>query len=384
MKKKNRRMPVISLIMLDVGLTIAGLGLYLLYDYVMPHAGGEGVVVAQIDSESTNTFSLPNRSEPVQESDEQPAETEYAHTTTKTTGEAQTGDNDSPATTTVTTAPAETETKRTTKNKYDNTGVDEYETDNISVSQVLNATVDSTEIGHYSNDEADITVYQKSIFEGKEKITYYVADVYVTNVGAIRTALAEDTYGKNIKESVSDMAGNNNAIWAVNGDFYGNSEEGLVVRNGVKYRDNLNDVDICVLYTDGSMETFPHSNFDMDEVMEKGVWQAWCFGPMLLDGNGNVLDSFNTTTYLNSANPRSAIGCVAPGHYVFMTVDGRDKGYSRGATMSELAALMAHEGCKVAYNLDGGMSALMYYDGDIINEPDRGGRSISDIIYVGR
>lgn len=216
-----------------------------------------------------------------------------------------------------------------------------------------------------------------------EKITYYTADIYVTNVRYFKTAFAESEYGKNIKDTIDNIAEENNAILAVNGDFYGNGEDGIVIRNGVLYRSNINDADICVLFTDGTMKTYSPQDFNCDNVISAGAWQAWTFGPALLDGTGNVLSSFNTTSYLNSENPRTAIGYVSPGHYVFVVVDGRSEGHSKGATLSELAQIMAHEGCISAYNLDGGKSSGMVFKGSYINEPVSGGREVSDIVYIG-
>ncbi|MDF2486836.1 MAG: hypothetical protein K0R46_3004, partial [Herbinix sp.] len=138
-----------------------------------------------------------------------------------------------------------------------------------------------------------------------------------------------------------------------------------------------------VLFTDGTMKTYSPEEFDASEVIDQGAWQAWTFGPELLDGDGHILASFNTTSYLNSTNPRGAIGYVEPGHYKFVVVDGRDKGYSKGVTLSELAQIMVNEGSKTAYNLDGGKSAAMVYDGSYVNQPAQGGRTISDIIYIG-
>jgi exopolysaccharide biosynthesis protein len=179
------------------------------------------------------------------------------------------------------------------------------------------------------------------------------------------------------------MAENNDAVLTISGDFYGNSEEGVVIRNGVLYRSVVNDADICVLFTDGTMKTYSPEEFDVDEVIQKGAWQAWTFGPELLDGSGNVLSSFNTTSYLNEENPRCALGYIEEGHYIFVVVDGRDVGYSKGATLSELAQIMSDEGCLTAYNLDGGKSAAMVFDGEYVNQPSEGGRTISDIVYIG-
>ena len=74
---------------------------------------------------------------------------------------------------------------------------------------------------------------------------------------------------------------------------------------------------------------------------------------------------------------------MSAGHYIFVTVDGRNEGYSKGATLSELAAIMSDEGCMSAFNLDGGKSAMTYFNNSIVNAPDGGGRDLSDIIYIG-
>jgi exopolysaccharide biosynthesis protein len=60
---------------------------------------------------------------------------------------------------------------------------------------------------------------------------------------------------------------------------------------------------------------------------------------------------------------------------------GKDKG-SDGIRLSAFSQLMADLGCKVAYNLDGGDSAQMYWNGAIINKSNNESRVISDIIYI--
>lgn len=372
----KKRMPVWLMVLLDTGLTAAAIGTFMLFDYVLPQSSGTtGTVVAQVDSSAENNFALPSTTSDSELNSESSSST--GSTTISVT------EQDTQTTTTTTDSTKKSHSDKQAVNKYDNEVTDEYSTDTNAVSSITNAAITSTELNHYTSDTADITLFQKSIGEGSDKITYYVSDVYVTNAGVIQTAFANNTYGKNIKSSIYDMSSEHNAVWSINGDFYGNSESGVVIRNGVKYRDNLNDADVCVLFTDGTMKTYSPSEFDSDTVIAEGAWQAWNFGPSLLDGSGNVLSSFNTTTYLNSNNPRSAIGYVEAGHYIFVTVDGRNEGYSRGVNLSELAAIMADEGCQMAYNLDGGKSAMMYYDGSIINQPDGDGREISDIIYIG-
>lgn len=128
------------------------------------------------------------------------------------------------------------------------------------------------------------------------------------------------------------------------------------------------------------METIPASLFNVDQIKESGAWQIWSFGPMLLD-QGHAMETFNSQ--VNPDNPRSAIGYYEPGHYCFVVVDGRQPGYSNGMTLNELSELFETLGCQIAYNLDGGQSAIMTFMGKIVNSPYNGGRNVSDIVYVG-
>ncbi|MBR1422341.1 MAG: phosphodiester glycosidase family protein [Ruminococcus sp.] len=369
--KKRKMLPFWALIIIDVLGICSGMGVYLLFDYIMPHKlDVKTEVVAEVDS--SRSFDLPSDSSQADtaDSESEPADSISDHDLGKGKRPSRRGDSE----------PEREDGKRNLSNQY----TYNVESDESEFRRILDANTNTELIGHSRTDNADVSVYEKSLLDGDEKITYYLADVYVSNAGDILTAFAEDTFGKNIKDTVYNMAEDNNALFAVNGDYYGNAENGIVIRNGVKYRDTTNDADVLVLYTDGVMRAYLPEEYDPDEVIAQGAWQAWNFGPSLLDGEGGLNKTFNTTSYLNSKNPRSAAGYVEPGHYIFATVDGRDKGYSSGATLSELAAIMSKEGCVYAYNLDGGKSAMMYFDGRILNRPDGGGRDMSDIIYVER
>ena len=113
-------------------------------------------------------------------------------------------------------------------------------------------------------------------------------------------------------------------------------------------------------------------------MLDDTVWQAWAFGPAL-DENGAVCDTSDSK--IKVKNPRGAIGYYEPGHYCFIVVDGRQSGYSDGMTLDELAHTFASLGCVRAYNLDGGATAMMVFQGAVVSQPTNGGRSSSDIIY---
>ena len=209
-------------------------------------------------------------------------------------------------------------------------------------------------------------------------VAYYVADVWVKNISSFRTAFAKKQYGQGIHQEFLKMARDNNAVVAISGDYYGARAKGIVVRNGQLYRDILFE-DVCVLYQDGVMETYAKDEFNIDEAIARKAYQIWSFGPKLLD-NGQPMQDFNSS--VKKANPRCAIGYYEPGHYCFVTIDGRQPGYSDGMTLQALSQLFYDLGCKTAYNLDGGQTAMMAYGNQLVNHPINGGRESSDIIYI--
>ena len=228
----------------------------------------------------------------------------------------------------------------------------------------------------YTSPDISITVSEETL----GRTTYYLADIYVRDITCFRSAMAGDTYGSGFRDSIADMAALNNALLAVNGDYYGNTNEGVVIRNGVIYRANRTNCDVCVLYYDGTMQVMPGASFSVEDAVERGAWQAWTFGPALLDTDGSVLTSFDSTGRIISANPRTAIGYYEPGHYCLVVVDGR--GESAGITLPDLSQLFYDLGCTAAYNLDGGNSSIMVWNSEVINDPSGGGRESSDALLI--
>ena len=239
-----------------------------------------------------------------------------------------------------------------------------------------------TSLGTAKTDDYSITVTKYQEYD----TAIYVADITVSSAEIIKTALADDTYGKNITAYTSTIASENQAVLAINGDYYGAQESGYVIRNGVAYRETSDGEDILVLYADGSMKVLDSDDVTVQELLDQGVWQAWSFGPGLLsDGEVTVGENTEVSRAMNS-NPRTAIGQIDDNHYVFVVSDGRTD-ESKGLSLYELAEFMESLGCRTAYNLDGGGSSTMYFNGSVINNPTTNGRirerAVSDIVYIG-
>jgi len=242
----------------------------------------------------------------------------------------------------------------------------------------------------YSSPNVSITIEKMTKGEGREQITYYVANIYISKIECFQTYLAKGKYGSG-KEEVLDMHIASGALLAMSGDYYNSANSTLrnvVIRNGHAYKVNNTSLEVCVLYYDGVMETFGRKEFNDKDVRaaaeERGIWQAWTFGPSFLDDEGKARESFkNVTPYQMKEHPRAAIGYYEPGHYCFVVVDGRQTGYSKGVSPFEFAEIFEELGCKVAYNLDGGGSAMMTYDEKLVNQALSGGnRDIGDCLII--
>ncbi len=220
--------------------------------------------------------------------------------------------------------------------------------------------------------------------------TVYVADVQVSSAEYLKTALAQNTYGTNVTAKTSETAAANNAILAVNGDYYGANSTGYVIKNGVLYRDTVRDnaaYGDLAIYADGSFEVIYENEVTAQELIDKGVVNLLAFGPTLVENGEIVVDTSTEVGRAMSSNPRTAIGIIDENHYIIVVSDGRTD-ESEGLTLYQLAEVMKQYGATTAYNLDGGGSSTLYFNGQVINNPTTNGntiseRAVSDIVYIG-
>lgn len=234
-----------------------------------------------------------------------------------------------------------------------------------------------------------VTIQQIQMGEGKDRITCFVSDIQLSDAADLRTGFAKNQYGLNIKETLTAMAGEHGASFAVNGDFYGCRRDGIVLRNGILYRDEPTERECLVMYRDGTAETMRERDVTGEELVKRGAWNVFSFGPVLVE-DGVIREGLSEpywvdlfTESISGKHPRTGIGIIGKNHYLIITVDGRAEGYSCGMTFREFAQLFADYGCEIAYNLDGGSSVTLYQDGVILNRPSSGKeREISDILYI--
>ncbi|GAA1777888.1 hypothetical protein GCM10009712_26940 [Pseudarthrobacter sulfonivorans] len=242
----------------------------------------------------------------------------------------------------------------------------------------------------YTSDSSNITISTVTTGSGDSTVTYYVADVVLDDATTLQSAFANNSFGENITETTSSIAEANNAVFAINGDYYGFRDTGIVIRNGVVFRDEGARQGLA-FYRDGTVKVYDETATTAEQLIAGGVWNTLSFGPSLLD-NGEVAQGIEDvevdTNFGNHSiqgeQPRTAVGIIDENHLVFVVVDGRSPGYSAGVTMTGLAGIMQGLGATTAYNIDGGGSSTMYFNGSLANNPlgENKERGTSDILYI--
>lgn len=242
----------------------------------------------------------------------------------------------------------------------------------------------------YTSDSMTISISTVVTGTGDDTVTYYVADVVVDDATQLLGGFADNSFGENIIANTSEIAEYYDAVFAINGDYYGFRSTGIVIRNGVLFRDEGARTGLAI-YRDGHMEVYDETTTSGQELIDAGVWNTLSFGPALVDG-GEIVEGIEEvevdTNFGNHSiqgeQPRTGIGVIDDDHFVFVVVDGRSEGYSKGVTMTEFAQIFQDLGATVAYNLDGGGSSTMYFNGELVNDPLGKGqeRGTSDILYL--
>lgn len=268
----------------------------------------------------------------------------------------------------------------------------------VADTAALASAVTQSSSAQQSTSASEATVTDTSYDDGSIQIsietlrlddtTYYVADIQLASADSLKTAFAQATYGRNIKATTSEIAAENNAIFAINGDFYGFRDTGYVIRGGQLYRDTASSTaqaEDLVIDSDGNFSIINESEVTAQQLLEQGAVQVFSFGPALVEDGQVVVSTGEEVDQAMTSNPRTAIGQISALHYLVIVSDGRTS-ESAGLTLYQLATLFAQRGCTVAYNLDGGGSSTMVFNGNVVNNPTSGRsiaeRAVSDIVYI--
>ena len=244
----------------------------------------------------------------------------------------------------------------------------------------------------YSSEDEGLWIYvsqtSKVIIQRKydatQPLTWFEADLYgdLDAGEMLRTVQNDPEKMGKVRVDATETAKKHNVVFAMNTDYYtyrvavnNNRHTGIVIRDGrILYDDPYTEkqvtnsmfpnLDMLAFMPDGSLKVYPSWEKTAQEFIDEGVQTVYSFGPyLLLDGK------VSERAYANNENknPRCAIGMVEPGHYVAIMCEGRLK-RSAGVTISYLAKMMRAKGCQVAFDMDGGQTAVMVFMGKQLNQ----------------
>ena len=216
---------------------------------------------------------------------------------------------------------------------------------------------------------------------------FHIARVKIAHPSQLRTALA-GPYGTKNSNRPSTMAQKNNAVVAINGDYFINRDGGYIIRQGQFHRAPSSErgtLHVLAIDSRGDFHILVNDRFKQFMALRKDesnpLLQVFTFGPALvMDGAVQPMPKEYKFDF-DSRNPRTAIGQTGPLQYVLVLVEGRSEN-SPGVTTEALASFMAEIGCTQAFNLDGGNSSVMVFNNNIYAKGmDNKERPVSDIIY---
>lgn len=233
---------------------------------------------------------------------------------------------------------------------------------------------------YYISDDLYIEIVRK--YTPRQNITWFETEVRCTPDSLPRTLLAKGSRedGHNFV-SPKVIGEQYDPILAISDDFYGHRwynsiKQGVIIRNGRVISEDTYPassrkwpyLEVIALFSDGSMQVFESDEYTAQEYLDMGVTDTMAFGPILVrDGivDKSLYDKDNLR--YTDDEPRMAIGCIEPYHYMIVTAKGRTQD-SDGVTMHWLAERMLYLGCDQALNLDGGNTVALYFMGDVLNK----------------
>lgn len=239
---------------------------------------------------------------------------------------------------------------------------------------------------YYKDENIEITITEHDLMNQNGIDTaYFVVDLKLSDIEYLRTAFAKEQYGYKIRETTTEIAERYNAIFAINGDYYGYRKDGFVLRNYTLWRDEprsrKDGDDALGILPDGSLFMFDENYMDSSNLLLADVYQVFSFGPRLIENGDILVDERSEVNQSAASNPRTGIGMVSPLHYKIVVSEGRLVN-GDGLTLLELAEIFDDLGCDTAYNLDGGSSTTLYFNGKVLNALPGDEREISDIIFI--
>ena len=232
----------------------------------------------------------------------------------------------------------------------------------------------------------DETIFAIAWQEEHEGCIYTFSEVKVSHPSQFRRHLAGGEYGSNMQYLTTEMAAEVNAVVASAGDFYRFRDFGAVVYQGEAKRVEGTYAETCYIDANGDMHfTYGGDVLRVSEVQEfvdeHDIRFSLAFGPILVDNYEVVPHTWYGVGEINDEYARAALLQMDTLHYIVVTAN-TDGVTEHVPTVAKFQEIVAATGCRHAYSLDGGQTATIVMNDELVNRPVKGQqRKISDIIY---
>lgn len=242
--------------------------------------------------------------------------------------------------------------------------------------------VPGTAVRYYCDDTILVLTWKEVI----NWSVYTFSEIKISSPTQIRRHIADNVFGSDIQYPPSEMASSVNAVVAINGDFYRFRNLGISVYDEEVYRYAGLSVDSCMIDENGNLHFVKRGEITEEDaakqyVSDNKILFSVAFGPVLVENGENVAPQNYPLGEINDIYARAGIGQMDDLHYLLATCNTEAQ-YRNAATIGQFAAEMHARGCKMAYALDGGQSATIVMNDEVINSVEFGfQRSQSDIIY---
>lgn len=214
-----------------------------------------------------------------------------------------------------------------------------------------------------SNEVAPGIIYTEIVYEDKDGAPVRAYAISIKKGSAsIQTTMPSDsadkkgTVAKMSSQLSAAISNGKNVLAGVNADFFDmggtNVMRGLCIKDG-KFISGTGDRPWFGITHDG----YAVMGTDADYAAYKDKLTT-AVGASHVILKGGAIDNLATSTEFSyTRHPRTAAGVTADGTVVLIVVDGRQPSVSNGASLADLAYIMASLGCVDAVNLDGGGSS---------------------------
>ncbi len=281
---------------------------------------------------------------------------------------------------------------------YDEDEINKVMSENYIVETAEQTDFDAIVLGDTSEKDHYSSIYEEQIFTRdpgndiykiirieESKFKGYLTVIYDPKNVELAVPEKLGKYG----QSVAKMCQNNNGLVGINGggfedlDGWGNGSTpyGAIIKDGELIYQHAGGDGGLIGFTKDHKMYLTHE--DPQTAIQNGMMDAVEFGPFLIV-NGKVSQIYGDGGWGRA--DRTVIAQRKDGIVLFLIIEGRQPGYSLGATMSDVQKLLLRYKAYNAANLDGGASSTMAVNGKLFNRPsaggEYGGRTVSNAWIV--